>query len=515
MSPASPSTNGGVHRRRPSLLVTTPSSMDVPGLAGTSSQPALSVSTSLHSNSSGSIVLASPQAYTPTSASGQLASAGGARRRRASTTERSGEGAPSGVTAATSTSPNSSLLTGRAKRGARRSSGHSEHLPSPVPYLASLSGAPVPASAETTDPSSSSSTLGSPVNLLGLQHQQSLKPYFPSPPPSLSRPPPVSASAAYGGGQPSVLRTLPASSARPFLRTISSSASTAVYGPTSPSQSTAHADDLVPLSPGSGYLPSHAGRSSVASGATTAYDSEGSTSSNLPPYSLTPVGSSSARLPLLPLSGGPSGFNTAYQTAQTSPSLALSLQMESEPTYPGQSHFFDSTPSSPRPSMSTSGEADEQQDRARATALHTAAYPTASSSAFEKLLPTKDEMRETASEWRRWWKRRNSRSHGSSSRSGGSVGGIGMLSTSAGDRKKRRKRAGTGVGGSVRLGGPSWWRRIKPKRKKGWVRRQKSCPEASGLKLTPAESNPCAAAPYRRHRSPLPLVLCRLDVLGL
>jgi hypothetical protein len=318
---------------------------------------------------------------------------------------------------------------------------------------------------------------------------------------------------------------LPASSARPFLRTIpSTSTSTAVYHPTSSSPSTARTDDLIPLSPGSGYLPSHANRgalSSAAAGsspqgssrAATAYDSEGSTSSNLPPYSLTPVGSSSVRLPTLPLlsgSGGPSGFNTAYQTAQTSPSLALSLQMESEPAYPGQSHFFDSTPSSPRPSMSTSGEADEL-DRARSAALYTAAYPTASSSAFEKLLPTKDDMRETASEWRRWWKRRNSRSYGS--RSGGSVGGgIGILSTSAGDRKKRRKRAGTGVGGGVNVGGTSWWRRIKPKRKKGWVRPSyvaRRCPLFGADRLA---GHP--TAPHQRHCPPLPMVVRRLDVLG-
>lgn len=526
---SSPSTNAGVHRRRPSVLVATPSSMDVPGLSSNPSEPTPSL---LSNSSSGSIhqMTASPQTYTPTAAAtgGGGGSSATSRRRRASSSNEpsaAGEGAGSGSTAGS-----------RGKKSGRRSTGHSEH-PSPGPQAHHLStpaegvDSPSAPSVVTDAAAAVGSSSLAPASHPHQQQQQQPQPLNPYAPPP-TQPQPASHSSSGGSTSPygqfghgPTLRTLPASSARkaPPLRTISSSSSTAIHYPASPTRS-ARADDLVPISPGSGFLPSHSGGGGGAAslaGQSLLYGSSAAdgSSAGLPPYSVNPTASSSSShslgqlLPSLPLPAS-SGFNTAFQTAQTSPTLAVSLQMEGGAAYGGQSRFFGSNPSSPGPSSPTTSE-PEEHDHGHGAGSYGAYYPP--STTLEKLLPSKDDVREKASEWRRWWKRRNSRSY-----STGRPGASGILSSagSVADRKKRRRRAGSGVGGSV--GGPGggrkWWRRFRPERKRGWVRSSSSGGCALAATETDLPALACSLArpaPGQRRRDPLPVVVCPLDVLGV
>lgn len=458
--------DGGVHRRRPSLLVST-SSMDIPS----------SSSSSLHSSSSGSLahlhqpqgtalMSTSPQAFTGSPSSGAAAGGLVGRRQRASSTNVGTH--PDD----TSTTPTNS--SGRRRKGSRSSTGHSEHTPvsqQPASYLPPAAESLV----DIASPSdaSSSSTLGPPgTSQVGPPSlQPPLNPYVstPSAASSLSSShassSPVGSPLTYGTyGHGPTLRNSSGGRKTSLGRPVSSSSTTAIYNPSSPTRAVRN-DDLIPLSPGSGYLPSHAGKAT----APNSY-SDSSSGPSLPPYTLNAPSSSSSTINLPPLlpsislssSGTHTGMHTAYQTAQNSPSLAVSLTMESDSSYPTHSRFFDSNPSSPRPSTSTASESELAHGHGL-SAYQTFRPPTS----LEKLLPSREDVQEKASEWKRWWKRRNSRSHsGSRGSSIGFVGGSGSL---AGERKKRRKRAGTGV---VALGGggsSSWLKRLMPVRKRGWV----------------------------------------------
>lgn len=378
------------------------------------------------------------------------------------------------------TNPDDQLTTptnssGRRRKGSRSSTGHSEHTPvsqHPASYL--LPAAELLVDIASPSDASSSSALGPPgTSQLGpppLQHP--LNPHLStsstvsSLSPSHGASSPVGSPFTYGPyGHGPTLRNSSSGRKTSLGRPVSSSSTTAIYNPSSPTRAVRN-DDLIPLSPGSGYLPSHAGKPTAPNGYS---DSSGGPS--LPPYTLNAPSSSNSTtnlpplLPSLPLSssGTHTGLHTAYQTAQNSPSLAVSLTMESDSSYPTHSRFFDSNPSSPRPSSSTASESELAHGHGL-SAYQTFRPPTS----LEKLLPSREDVQEKASEWKRWWKRRNSRSRGSSI---GFVGGSGSLT---GERKKRRKRAGTGVGAMGGGGSSSWIKRLMPVRKRGWVRSQSS-----------------------------------------